>query len=75
MAVPMVINNDIYGVWFVENHKGDSFTPDRRQMLVTLANLTSSAVKNAWLFERTSHEATVDRLTGLYNRQYFDRDP
>lgn len=72
MAVPMIINSDIYGVWFVENHTGDHFATDRKKILVTLASLTSSAVKNAWLYERTMFVATVDQLTGLYNRQYFD---
>jgi len=72
MAVPMVINNNIYGIWFVENHRDSQFTADRKHMLATLANLTSSAIKNAWLYERTKFEATIDQLTGLYNRQYFD---
>jgi diguanylate cyclase (GGDEF)-like protein/PAS domain S-box-containing protein len=72
MAVPMIVNSDVYGVWFVENHQGDYFASDRKKMLVTLASLTSSAIKNAWLFERTMFEATIDQLTGLYNRQYFD---
>ena len=72
MAVPMIVNSDIYGIWFVENHHGDSFKTDRKKMLVTLANLTSSAIKNAWLYERTRSEATIDRLTGLFNRHYFD---
>ncbi len=72
MAVPLDVNSEIYGVWFVENHREDRFLPDHKKMLATLANLTSSAVKNAWLYERTRFEAIVDQLTGLYNRQYFD---
>lgn len=72
MAVPMLVNNEVYGVWFVENHQRDSFASDRKKMLVTLASLTSAALKNACLFERTMFAATIDQLTGLYNRQYFD---
>ncbi|MHB9095295.1 MAG: sensor domain-containing diguanylate cyclase [Eubacteriales bacterium] len=72
MAVPMIINSEIYGIWFAENHLGDHFSSDRKKMLTTLANLTSSAIKNAWLYERTRFDATTDQLTGLYNRKYFD---
>lgn len=73
MAVPMEVNNEIYGIWFVENHRDEHFSSDRKKMLATLANLTSSAIKNAWLYERTRFDAINDQLTGLFNRQYFER--
>lgn len=73
MAVPMIISDDIYGVWFVENHYCERFADDQRNLLHALANLTTSALKNALLFERTRTQATVDQLTGLYNRHWFDQ--
>lgn len=72
LAVPMVINSDINVIWFVENRQDESFSSERQKMLVTLVSLTSSAIKNAWMYERTMVNATTDQLTGLYNRQYFN---
>lgn len=72
MAVPLAINDEINGVWFIENHKDNRFATNHQKMLETLANLTSTALKNAWLFEKTRIEATVDYFSDLFNRQYFD---
>lgn len=72
LTVPVRVNNEISGLWYVENYSGQIFKKDQKEMLEALANLTGTAVKNAWLYEKTKRQATVDTLTGLYNRQYFD---
>ena len=72
LKMPVEVNAEISGLWFVEKFCGQAFSPDQKEMLTALAGLTGTAVKNAWLFEKTRYQAITDILTGLYNRQYFD---
>lgn len=44
---------------------------DERDFLLSLSSVTSIALKNSRLYEKATHDAHTDDLTGLLNRKYF----
>ncbi|PKO12501.1 MAG: hypothetical protein CVU39_23745 [Chloroflexi bacterium HGW-Chloroflexi-10] len=47
------------------------FSGDEIRLLQTIGDQYSAAIERARLFENAEHLATVDSLTGLFNRRYF----
>lgn len=70
-CVPMISQGDVIGVLVVaaDQHE-DLQTSDTN--LATLAEQLSLAVSNVSLRDTLRHQSTVDPLTGLYNRRFFD---
>lgn len=62
--------DEFHGVLYVDSKVVvNAFTDRDLQLLESIASLASSAIYNARLYER----ATVDALTGLYFRSFFER--
>ncbi|RYE73966.1 MAG: GGDEF domain-containing protein, partial [Oxalobacteraceae bacterium] len=70
-CVPMISQGDVVGVLMVlddrhENNQSDSMH------IIALAEQLSLAISNVSLRDTLRHQSTVDPLTGLYNRRFFD---
>lgn len=74
--LPLKDNDDLVGVVFLgakEGRKGrkERFNGDDISLLKSIQSVSSIAVKNSRMYERTYREACTDRLTGLLNREHF----
>lgn len=70
-CVPMISQGDVIGVLVIA---GDRCKDNRLDdtHITTLAEQLSLAVSNVSLRDTLRHQSTVDPLTGLYNRRFFD---
>ncbi|WP_306393999.1 sensor domain-containing diguanylate cyclase [Telluria beijingensis] len=70
-CVPMVSQGDVIGILVVAADRGDDNALDSTH-IATLAEQLSLAISNVSLRNTLRHQSTVDPLTGLYNRRFFD---
>lgn len=70
-CVPMISQGDVIGVLVIADHP-DQDNPLEQAHIVTLAEHLSLAISNVALRDALRHQSTVDPLTGLYNRRFFD---
>jgi diguanylate cyclase (GGDEF)-like protein len=61
-----------FGYLYADGHTAIGPRPWERQLIETLAGVTTVALQNALLFNRTRELATRDSLTGLLNRRVFE---
>ncbi len=57
MALPMIVGNDVLGVFNVHSEERDHFTADDARAMFTLATQVAIALQNARLFEQTRQSA------------------
>jgi len=70
-CVPMVSQGDVIGILVIAGTRHDSNANDSAH-IVTLAEQLSLAISNVLLRNTLRYQSTVDPLTGLYNRRFFD---
>ncbi len=68
LGVPIEIYDEVVGVLSVQSRERDAFSDDDRRLLEAIGAQAAVAIKNVQHYEL----ATVDGLTGLYVRRYFD---
>lgn len=68
MGAPIVIYDEAVGVLSVQSRERGAFGPHEQRVLEAIGAQAAVAIQNARLYEL----ATVDGLTGLYVRRYFD---
>src|SRR5262249_4435396 len=68
LGVPLIMYDEVIGVLSVQSHQPAAFGPDHLRLLEAIGGQAAVAIQNARLYEL----ATVDGLTGLYVRRYFD---
>lgn len=66
-CVPMISQGDVIGVLVIA-----ADGPLEGTQVATLAEQLSLAISNVALRDTLRHQSTVDPLTGLYNRRFFD---
>lgn len=71
IAASLVQEGRVMGTLRMNSSKPLYFTNDDLRLLDTIAVLTSSALSNSLLYEKTVELAIKDSLTGLYVRRYF----
>jgi diguanylate cyclase (GGDEF)-like protein len=70
-CVPMISQGDVIGVLVIAADR-DEGNPLEQAHVATLAEQLSLAISNVSLRDTLRHQSTVDPLTGLYNRRFFD---
>jgi diguanylate cyclase (GGDEF)-like protein len=71
IAVPLEINSKTWGVLMGESIQHNTFDESDLRLLSILGSITSLALNNAKLYEKTQELAITDGLTGLYVQSYF----
>jgi diguanylate cyclase (GGDEF)-like protein len=69
MGVPLVVYDEIVGILSVHSLERSAFGDDDLRLLESIGQQAAAAIENARLYEL----ATVDGLTQLYVRRYFDQ--
>ena len=70
-CVPMISQGDVVGVLMILGDQNKENSGDSMH-ISTLAEQLSLAISNVSLRDTLRHQSTVDPLTGLYNRRFFD---
>ncbi len=73
ICVPLVTKTENFGLVLVEHKYFNAFDEDNLRLLNIIGQQVSIALENAELYERMHELATVDNLTGIYNRLYFQQ--
>ncbi len=68
LGIPLLVYDEVVGVMAVKTQEPDAYSRDDLRVLTTIADQAAVALENARLYEL----ATVDGLTGLFVRRYFD---
>lgn len=73
MCVPLMAQNDIYGLLYMEIAK-EAFTlsHDPQLLITAFAELTALALANVRLRDNLRHQSIRDPLTGLFNRRFLE---
>lgn len=71
IIAPLINEGQVAGTLRLQSSKADQFSNDDLRLLDTIAVLSSSALFNAQLYEKTKELAIRDSLTGLFVRSYF----
>lgn len=73
VAVPLLAEGRIIGVFNAESIEPDAFGEQEVQSLGVVARQAASVIRSAQLLEETRRLAVTDPLTGLHNRRHFTR--
>ena len=71
IIAPMIDARRVIGMLRIHSAEPETFSNDDLRLLDTISALSSSAISNATLYEKTEELAIKDSLTGLYVRRYF----
>jgi len=69
LAAPLIVSGEATGVLSVQSPRAGAYTVDHLSLLTTIAQQAAVALENARNFQL----ATVDQLTHLYLRDFFQR--
>jgi len=68
LGVPLQVQDAVVGVIGVQTEEREAYTSDHQRVLQIIADQVAVAIENSRLYQL----ATVDGLTGLFVRRYFD---
>lgn len=74
LCVPLMAQNDIYGLLYLEITQENpvAFSENQRLIINAFSELTALAFANVRLRENLRYQSMRDPLTGLYNRRYLE---
>ncbi|HPH96432.1 MAG TPA: diguanylate cyclase [Anaerolineaceae bacterium] len=71
MGVPLIAREQVIGFLTIDSEEIGVYGPAQAALALAFANQVAAAISNARLFKRVQDLATVDPLTGLFNRRHF----
>lgn len=71
LCIPLVYGETLLGVVNIESARENAFSIQDVLLLRTLGDLLSTALHNAFIFQKMQHQSITDALTGLKTRRYF----
>lgn len=71
LAIPLRAREEVTGFLAIDRFSGDPFNERDADMVATFTGAAAVAAQNARLFGETQRMATIDGLTGLFNRNHF----
>ena len=71
ICLPLSSKSRKFGVTLIEHKNANTFDENNLRLLVTIGKQVSMAIENAELYANLQEMATIDGLTGVYNRVYF----
>ena len=72
MSAPLVIDGRFYGLINLDSTQNNVFDDTDRSLMECVRSQVPLAINMFKSYERTSYESEHDKLTGLFNRRYFE---
>jgi diguanylate cyclase (GGDEF)-like protein len=72
LSAPIYFQGKLYGLINLDSLSTHAFTQDDIQSIAFISNSIEIAITNRLLYEEKAYLSRFDRLTGLYNRHFFD---
>lgn len=69
LGLPIRSRSNVFGILNLDNAQKNSFSAAQAKYLQVIADQAGTAMVNARLFSEVQYLATVDDLTGIYNRR------
>jgi diguanylate cyclase (GGDEF)-like protein len=73
IQIPLKFKHSNSGCIFIQTKEQVSFEAREMELLEAIGNHTASAIQNHLFFVEINEMAIRDNLTGIYNRQYFQK--
>ncbi len=71
ICLPLSSKSRKFGITLIEHKNANTFDENNLRLLVTIGKQISMAIENAELYANLQEMATIDGLTGVFNRVYF----
>lgn len=71
ICVPLITKSKKFGIVLIEHKYFNAFDEDNLRLLNIIGQQVGIAMENVELYQRMHELATIDSLTGVYNRLYF----
>ena len=71
LCIPLAYGETLLGVLNIESTREHAFAPQDVLLLRTLADLLSTALHNAFIFQKMQQQSITDGLTGIKTRRFF----
>ena len=71
LCIPLLYGETLLGVVNIESVRDNAFSIQDVLLLRTLGDLLSTALHNAFIFQKMQHQSITDALTGLKTRRFF----
>lgn len=71
IVAPLVLDGQVIGALSLDSSRPHAFGETNLQLLVSFAEMATTAIHNAQLHAEAQTKAITDSLTGLYNRRGF----
>jgi len=72
ICVPLIAKGKTLGIVLIEHSIENAFNDENMRLLEVIAQQISIAIENARLYQQMHDLATLDGLTGAYNRLFFN---
>lgn len=72
LSAPIYFQGSLYGLVNLDSLLPDAFNEDDIQAIEFISKSIEIAITNRLLYEEKAYLSRYDRLTGLYNRHFFD---
>lgn len=72
ICVPLLAKGKTLGIVLIEHSIQNAFDDENMRLLEVISQQVSIAIENARLYQQMHDLATLDGLTGAYNRLYFN---
>jgi diguanylate cyclase (GGDEF)-like protein len=72
LSAPIIISGEVYGMINIDSLQSNAFDESDIKSMEFIRDNIEIAITNHILFQEKSHLAKFDRLTGLYNRHFFE---
>ena len=73
ICAPIVIDNQIYAILNIDSDIKNAFDALDVQLMYYFSSQVAIALKNKYLVDETVHMSRYDKLTGAFNRNYFEK--
>ncbi|MFZ5988281.1 MAG: diguanylate cyclase [Bacillota bacterium] len=71
ICIPLITKTKKFGLVLIEHKYFNAFDDDNLRLLNIIGQQVGIAMENVELYEKMHELATIDSLTGVYNRLYF----
>jgi len=73
LSSPIIIDGQIFAIINIDSDVENAFDEIDKQLLKFFASQISIALKNKYLVDETVNMSRYDKLTGAFNRNYFEK--